>query len=104
PAPRTAPHLDAGAHLRPAARSAAAPRPESQAPVARPAREGFSFGCETRVPSFREAIAEQRPHRDHAVLPRDFLALFPLASIVRDRHLVDAVPALEHLGGDLRLE
>src|SRR5690554_2625338 len=104
PAPRTAPHLDADAHPRPTARSAAASRPESQAPAARPAREGSSLGCGMRVPSFREAVAEQRPHRDHAVLPRDFLAFFPLAAIIRDRHLVDAMPALEHLGGDLRLE
>src|SRR5690349_2375373 len=51
-----------------------------------------------------EAEAEERPHGGEAVAPGDLLAFSIVAARIIDRHLVDAVALLQHLGGNLRFE
>src|SRR5262245_2786990 len=60
--------------------------------------------AEAGARSFSEPIFDQHPQRDDSVAPRDLLPVFVATAVVRDRHLVDAVPALEHLRGDLGLD
>src|SRR5215475_3175787 len=56
------------------------------------------------IQSIHEAVLDQRPDGRKAVAPGDLLAFRKIASVIRDRHLVEFMFALEHLGGDLRLE
>src|SRR5688572_1158221 len=54
--------------------------------------------------SLHESVFHQHPEGDDAVLPADLLPLIVAATVVGDRHFVDAVAALEDLGGHLRLD
>src|SRR5688500_12533691 len=57
-----------------------------------------------RTSSLGEAVLDEDPERDHTVAPRNLLALFVTTPVVRDWHLVHAVPALEDLRRYLRLD
>src|SRR5215813_11857595 len=56
------------------------------------------------IRSIHESIFDQGPDGRETVAPGDFLAFRKIAAIIRDRHLVEFVFALEDFGGDLRLE
>src|SRR5262245_29137351 len=51
-----------------------------------------------------EAVFNQRPKSRESVAPGDLLAFGKIAPVIRDRHLVEFVFALENFGGNLRLE
>src|SRR6185503_9620261 len=85
---------------RAAATSCPGGRPASAPESAGPMRPRLSCW---RVPQL-EAMFEENPQRDDAVAPADLLAFFVCASVVADGNFVDAVAALEDLGGDLRLD
>src|SRR5215210_8299428 len=54
--------------------------------------------------SANEPVLHERPQCGDPVAPGDLLPLVELAPRVRDRHLVDADAAPEHLGRELGLE
>src|SRR6266699_3906855 len=54
--------------------------------------------------SLCKAILEQDPERHDAIAPGNLLALVVTTAVVSNRHFVDAITALEDLGGDLRLD
>src|SRR5215470_5606095 len=56
------------------------------------------------IRSIHESIFDQGPDGRETVAPGDFLAFRKIAAIIRDRHLVEFVFALEDFGGNLRLE
>src|SRR5205823_232478 len=51
-----------------------------------------------------DAELEDGPNGAEAILPVDLLAFPVIAAVVRDRHLEDAIAALRHFRGDLRLD
>src|SRR5262249_838051 len=56
------------------------------------------------IRSIHESIFDQGPDGRETVAPGDFLAFRKIAAVIRDRHLIEFVFALEDFGGDLRLE
>src|SRR5262249_32452850 len=51
-----------------------------------------------------ESVFNQGPKSRESVAPGDFLPFRKIAPVIRDRHLVEFVFALEYFGGNLRLE
>src|SRR5262245_39578328 len=56
------------------------------------------------IRSIHKSVFDQGPDGRKTVAPRDFLAFRKIVAVIRDRHLVELVFALENFGGDLRLE
>src|SRR5215813_9262521 len=56
------------------------------------------------ISSIHKSVFDQGPDGRDTIAPGNFLAFRKISAVIRDRHLVEFVIALEDLGGDLGLE